>query len=41
VLHVLHNTQGNLSHAAELLDVDRRSLYRMLGRYKITPSRKE
>src|SRR6266581_7924844 len=41
VLHVLHNTQGSLSHAAELLDVDRRSLYRMLGRYKITPSRKE
>jgi DNA-binding NtrC family response regulator len=41
VLHVLSYTRGNLSRAAEILDIDRRSLYRMLERYKITPSRKE
>jgi DNA-binding NtrC family response regulator len=37
VLHALKQTQGNVSAAARLLHVDRRSLYRMLARYKIEP----
>ena len=37
VLHVLKNSQGNVSRTAKLLNVDRRSLYRMLARYKIEP----
>ena len=37
VLHVLKLTQGNVSATARLLNVDRRSLYRMLARYKIEP----
>jgi DNA-binding NtrC family response regulator len=37
VLHVLKLTQGNVSATARMLNVDRRSLYRMLARYKIEP----
>jgi DNA-binding NtrC family response regulator len=37
VLHVLKRTQGNVSRSAKILNVDRRSLYRMLARYKIEP----
>jgi two-component system, NtrC family, response regulator AtoC len=39
ILHVLNSTQGNISRAAEILDVDRRSLYRMLERYHVAPMR--
>ncbi len=35
VLYILNRTQGNISQAAKILDIDRRSLYRMLERYKI------
>ncbi len=41
VMHVLKQTQGNVSAAARLLNVDRRSLYRMLARYKIEPFLKD
>jgi len=41
VRHVLSRTQGNISRAAKMLDVDRRSLYRMLERFKIEPFSKE
>ena len=41
VLHVLEQTQGNVSATARILNVDRRSLYRMLARYKIEPFVKE
>jgi two-component system, NtrC family, response regulator AtoC len=41
VQHVLRRTQGNLSRAAKILDIDRRSLYRMLERFKIAPFHKE
>jgi two-component system response regulator AtoC len=41
VLHVLERTQGNVSATARILSVDRRSLYRMLARYKIEPFLKE
>lgn len=37
VLHVIERTQGNISQAARMLNIDRRSLYRMLARYKIEP----
>jgi DNA-binding NtrC family response regulator len=37
VLHVLQRTGGNVSATARILNVDRRSLYRMLARYKIEP----
>jgi DNA-binding NtrC family response regulator len=37
VLHVLEQAQGNISAAARILNVDRRSLYRMLARYRIEP----
>ncbi len=37
VLHVLRSTGGNISASARILNVDRRSLYRMLARYKIEP----
>ena len=33
VVHVLNETDGNISRAATILGVDRRSLYRMLSRY--------
>jgi two-component system, NtrC family, response regulator AtoC len=37
VLHVLSRNQGNVSRTARVLNIDRRSLYRMLGRYKVEP----
>jgi transcriptional regulator with GAF, ATPase, and Fis domain len=36
---LLSNTHGNLSRAAAILDVDRRSLYRMIDRYHLEPRR--
>ena len=39
ILHVLDSTQGNISRAAEILEIDRRSLYRMLERYQVAPVR--
>jgi two-component system, NtrC family, response regulator AtoC len=35
--HVLNETGGNISRAATILGVDRRSLYRMLSRYGLRP----
>jgi len=37
VLHVLRHNQGNVSRSARVLNIDRRSLYRMLARFKIEP----
>jgi two-component system, NtrC family, response regulator AtoC len=37
VLHILGQTEGNISRSAKILNIDRRSLYRMLARYKIEP----
>ncbi|HEX9147142.1 MAG TPA: sigma-54 dependent transcriptional regulator [Candidatus Binatia bacterium] len=37
VLHVLERTRWNISQAAKTLNIDRRSLYRMLARYKNEP----
>ena len=37
VLHVLRHSGGNVSATARILNVDRRSLYRMLARYRIEP----
>ena len=37
VLHVLKGSGGNVSRTAKILNIDRRSLYRMLARYKIGP----
>jgi transcriptional regulator with PAS, ATPase and Fis domain len=41
IVKVLHDTTGNVSRAAEVLDVDRRSLYRMMERYQIVSPRKK
>jgi DNA-binding NtrC family response regulator len=41
VRYILSRTQGNISRAAKILDIDRRSLYRMLERFKIMPFSKE
>jgi DNA-binding NtrC family response regulator len=41
VLRVIHLCDGNLSQAARTLNIDRRSLYRMLTRYKVGSSAKE
>jgi DNA-binding NtrC family response regulator len=41
IQYALSRTQGNLSRAAKILDIDRRSLYRMLERFKIAPFHKE
>ncbi len=41
VLQVLKQTQGNVSATARILNVDRRSLYRMLARYKVEPFLKD
>jgi two-component system, NtrC family, response regulator AtoC len=41
VRYILSHTQGNLSRAAKILDIDRRSLYRMLERFKFAPFDKE
>ena len=37
VLYVMNRAQGNISRVAKMLEVDRRSLYRMLARWKIEP----
>ena len=37
VLLVLKRNQGNVSRSARVLNIDRRSLYRMLARFKIEP----
>jgi ActR/RegA family two-component response regulator len=37
----LQRTGGNVSATARVLNVDRRSLYRMLARYKIEPFLKD
>jgi two-component system, NtrC family, response regulator AtoC len=37
VLYILSRNQGNISLTAKILNIDRRSLYRMLARYKIEP----
>jgi DNA-binding NtrC family response regulator len=37
VLYVLERNQGNVARTARALNIDRRSLYRMLERYKIEP----
>jgi DNA-binding NtrC family response regulator len=37
VLHALTQAGGNISRTAKTLNIDRRSLYRMLARYKIEP----
>ena len=41
VHHVLRLAEGNVSAAARILNVDRRSLYRMLARYNLGPVVKE
>ncbi|MGE0683444.1 MAG: sigma-54-dependent transcriptional regulator [Candidatus Binatia bacterium] len=41
VQYVVSRTQGNVSQAAKVLDIDRRSLYRMLERLQIAPFHKE
>jgi DNA-binding NtrC family response regulator len=41
VRYILSHTQGNISRAAKILDIDRRSLYRMLERFKLAPFDKE
>jgi DNA-binding NtrC family response regulator len=41
VLHVLQRAGGNVSATARILNVDRRSLYRMLARYKVEPFLKD
>jgi DNA-binding NtrC family response regulator len=41
LLHVLDLTHGNIARAAKILDMDRRSLYRMLVRYGIEPYSKQ
>jgi ActR/RegA family two-component response regulator len=38
---VLKQSHGNVSATARILNVDRRSLYRMLARYKIEPFQKD
>jgi two-component system, NtrC family, response regulator AtoC len=37
ILHVIDLCNGNISRAAKTLNIDRRSLYRMLVRYKVEP----
>ena len=37
VVHVINRVRGNISRAAKTLKVDRRSLYRMLARWKVVP----
>jgi two-component system response regulator AtoC len=36
-LYVINRVGGNISRAAKLLDIDRRSLYRMLARWEVEP----
>jgi DNA-binding NtrC family response regulator len=37
VLYVMKQSRGNMSRTAKILDIDRRSLYRMLARWNIEP----
>jgi two-component system, NtrC family, response regulator AtoC len=37
VVYVINRVRGNISRAAKVLNVDRRSLYRMLARWKVVP----
>jgi len=37
VVYVINRLHGNISRAAKILNVDRRSLYRMLARWKVVP----
>jgi DNA-binding NtrC family response regulator len=37
VLYIMNRARGNISRAAKILDIDRRSLYRMLARWNIEP----
>ena len=39
ITHLLGTTSGNMARAAAILDVDRRSLYRMVKRYHLTINR--
>jgi two-component system, NtrC family, response regulator AtoC len=41
VQYVLSVSQGNITRAAKILDIDRRSLYRMVERFKVAPFAKE
>ena len=41
VLYVINRARGNMSRAAKILDVDRRSLYRMLARWEIEPFKEQ
>jgi two-component system response regulator AtoC len=41
VLYVMNRARGNMSRAAKILDIDRRSLYRMLARWKIEPFKEQ
>jgi DNA-binding NtrC family response regulator len=40
-LYVMNQVQGNISRAAKILDIDRRSFYRMLARWKLEPFKKQ
>jgi DNA-binding NtrC family response regulator len=40
LLHVLEQVEGNRTRAAEILGVDRRTLYRMMERYSLEPERR-
>lgn len=40
-VYVLNRTRGNISRAAKTLNIDRRSLYRMLARWKIESSEQQ
>jgi transcriptional regulator with GAF, ATPase, and Fis domain len=39
ITHLLTTTEGNMSRTAAILDVDRRSLYRMVARYRLETPR--
>lgn len=40
-LYVMNQARGNISRAAKILDIDRRSLYRMLARWKLEPFKEQ
>lgn len=41
ISHLLTSTHGNIVRAAAILDVDRRSLYRMLARYQLSTTARD
>ncbi len=41
ISHLLTSTHGNIVRAAAILDVDRRSLYRMMARYQLSTTARE